>query len=308
MNVKRPRLLLVAVFMLSASCGNGVAATVGTTKISEASIDRELAAIASDADYISYLGRTQHITVRTNGRWTKPFLASVVNQRVDLVAIDRIAEREHVSPSKEQTAAAPAYAAQDVGGPAIYRGFPSWYRRELARREALVAALRVNAIRTETAQSYYDRNKTAFIKYCTSDIVTQDQNTAETARDEILGGAPFADVARSVSIDRGTGPRGGDLGCNGPTDLLPQLNRAAAAQPVGVVGAPIKTDAGWHLLLVRSRATPPLDRVRGEVQAAVEELATQRVGRALRAWLEHNRVSVAGKYGSWDERSEKVVA
>lgn len=308
MSIKRPRLLLIFVALLAASCGNGVAVTAGGTKISDKQVTRELAAIGRNPDYLSYLARTRHAQLKdSNGHWTKQFVASVVNQQVDFVALQGIAREQNVSPSREQLAVAAQYGAVDVGGAAIYKKFPHWYREQLDGREALLAALRVQAVKGVTPQSYYSGNRAQFVKYCTSDIVLASQDDADKARDAILTGTSFADEAQAVSLDKGTAPKGGDLGCNGPADLVPQLNDPAATLPLGQVSSPIRTDAGWHLLLVRSRGTPPLERVQGEVQTAIQTLSEQRVGDGLRAWLRAHRVTVASKYGTWDANDGKVV-
>jgi hypothetical protein len=305
----RPQLLLSILLALVASaCGNGIAATAGGTKITDAEVTRELGAIGRNTDYVAYLGRTRQAQIKKGGNWTKPFTASVVNQQIDFVALQAIARKQHLPLSSRQVDDAASFAQDDVGGAPIYEKFPSWYRRELRSREALLAGLRVAVVKDVTPQDYYAKNKGQFVRFCTSDIVVKTQDDAERARNQILGGASFADVARAVSLDKGTGPRGGDLGCNGPMDLAPQLNGPASTLKLEEVSAPISSDAGWHLLVVHSRSTPPLDGVQGEVDAAIQSLSEQRVGDELRAWLRTARVSVASRYGRWDSTSEKVVA
>jgi peptidyl-prolyl cis-trans isomerase C len=68
-------------------------------------------------------------------------------------------------------------------------------------------------------------------------------------RDEILAGKPFADVAREVSKCPSKA-QGGDLGYFGRGRMVPEFDQAAFTLPVGELSEPIKTQFGWHLLIV----------------------------------------------------------
>lgn len=68
-------------------------------------------------------------------------------------------------------------------------------------------------------------------------------------RDEILAGKPFADVAREVSKCP-SNAQGGDLGYFGRGRMVPEFDQAAFTLPVGELSEPIKTQFGWHLLIV----------------------------------------------------------
>lgn len=72
-------------------------------------------------------------------------------------------------------------------------------------------------------------------------------------RERILAGEKFADVA-TASSDCPSGKRaGGSLGefCRG--QMVPEFDVAAFSQEVGKVGEPVKTDFGWHIILVEAR-------------------------------------------------------
>lgn len=68
-------------------------------------------------------------------------------------------------------------------------------------------------------------------------------------REEILAGKPFADVAREVSKCPSKA-QGGDLGYFGRGRMVPEFDKAAFELPVGELSEPIKTQFGWHLLIV----------------------------------------------------------
>ncbi|MBQ9694364.1 MAG: peptidylprolyl isomerase, partial [Kiritimatiellae bacterium] len=50
-----------------------------------------------------------------------------------------------------------------------------------------------------------------------------------------------------------SGARGGDLGVFGKGMMVPEFEAAAFAQEIGKVGEPVKTQFGYHLILVTER-------------------------------------------------------
>ncbi|MEQ8704283.1 MAG: peptidylprolyl isomerase [Phaeodactylibacter sp.] len=87
----------------------------------------------------------------------------------------------------------------------------------------------------------------------------------ERAMKRIQEGEDFETVARSVSDDQSAKNNGGRIGY--VTVLFPngfyELEKAAYKVPVGKLSGPIRTDAGFHALLVHDRRPS-----RGEVEAA----------------------------------------
>ena len=63
--------------------------------------------------------------------------------------------------------------------------------------------------------------------------------------------APFEQVARQQSTDRVSAADGGELGCIDGQQLDPTFQQAAATLPLNQVSAPVQTQFGWHLILVR---------------------------------------------------------
>ena len=71
-------------------------------------------------------------------------------------------------------------------------------------------------------------------------------------RDRVLAGEDFAAVARDASECPSRG-RGGALGWFGRGRMVPEFERAAFSQPVGETGDPVRTEFGFHLVLVTGR-------------------------------------------------------
>lgn len=70
---------------------------------------------------------------------------------------------------------------------------------------------------------------------------------------QIEAGASFADLAKKHS-QCPSGRSGGELGTFGRGDMVPEFDRVVFGEAVGVVHGPVKTQFGFHLLEVTSRA------------------------------------------------------
>lgn len=94
-------------------------------------------------------------------------------------------------------------------------------------------------------------------------------------RSRILAGEDFAAVARESS-NCPSRARGGSLGAFTRGVMVPEFEKAAFSQPVGVVGEPMRTEFGWHIILVTKRE-PARERRFEEVREdlAEREIATR---------------------------------
>jgi peptidyl-prolyl cis-trans isomerase D len=108
-------------------------------------------------------------------------------------------------------------------------------------------------------QDEFDRPAMAFMSYIlvsrlldASDSAAA-RSHAEAIRQEILDGAPFADVARRESIDEGSAQLGGDLGTFGRGAMVAEFEEAAFSLPLGTVSEPVTSDFGHHLIEVSAR-------------------------------------------------------
>jgi parvulin-like peptidyl-prolyl isomerase len=90
-------------------------------------------------------------------------------------------------------------------------------------------------------------------------ILVADEATANTVRQRLLNGEDFAKVAAEVSTDTGTKDKGGDLGWFGKGAMVAEFETAAFSQKVGVIGPPVKSQFGYHIIQVLAHAEVPLD-------------------------------------------------
>jgi parvulin-like peptidyl-prolyl isomerase len=101
-------------------------------------------------------------------------------------------------------------------------------------------------------------------------------------RAKIVAGASFADVAKAESDDKGSGDNGGDLGSFGPGQMVPEFDEAAFKLPVGQVSDPIKTQYGYHLLLVEKRGAKSMEDARAEIEQKLKPEMGQKAVEALK--------------------------
>ena len=81
----------------------------------------------------------------------------------------------------------------------------------------------------------------------------------------------FAEVAKAESDDRGSSPKGGELGWFGKGMMVKAFEEAAFSMQTGEISAPIRTQYGWHILYKEGeRGIQPLDSIRSQVERQVK--------------------------------------
>jgi len=100
----------------------------------------------------------------------------------------------------------------------------------------------------ETVNKEVKMNK-EFTQVRASHLLVKTEEEVKKLREEILAGKDFAEVAKEVSMCP-SGAKGGDLGYFGRGQMVPEFDKAAFSLPVGEISEPIKTQFGWHLLVV----------------------------------------------------------
>ncbi len=83
-------------------------------------------------------------------------------------------------------------------------------------------------------------------------ILVSTEEECQALKDQIEGGADFADLAKKHSSCP-SGKEGGDLGEFGPGQMVPEFDSVVFSAERGVVQGPVKTQFGYHLLEVTSR-------------------------------------------------------
>ena len=83
-------------------------------------------------------------------------------------------------------------------------------------------------------------------------ILVKTEEDCQQIKEQIEGGADFADMAKEHS-QCPSGREGGALGEFQPGMMVPEFDKVAFSEAVGVVHGPIKTQFGFHLVEITSR-------------------------------------------------------
>jgi foldase protein PrsA len=84
-------------------------------------------------------------------------------------------------------------------------------------------------------------------------ILVADKATADTVEAKLKSGAKFEDLAKQYSTDPSSKVKGGELGFFTATQMVKPFSDAAFSQPIGVVGPPVKSPFGWHIIEVEEK-------------------------------------------------------
>ncbi|WP_243026644.1 peptidylprolyl isomerase [Thermus albus] len=120
--------------------------------------------------------------------------------------------------------------------------------------------------------------------YCARHILVPTLEAAKEVLARLAKGEAFAQVAQEVSQDPGSKEVGGDLGCEPEGTYIPAFEKALLGLKPGEVSPPVGTEFGFHVILLERTEPPgryPLEEVAEEIAQGVEDLAWERLAKAL---------------------------
>jgi hypothetical protein len=307
--------LLLPLLLGLTACGEATeraAATVDGVDISDDSLRDDLKAIDRDDAYRELLEQSYGAPLRGDapGSWNKSFVARLLTLRIFYELIEQKLEDEDVTVGKadlEEAESLVKAQLEQVGAADAFETFTTSYRRRMVRQQALIAVAQRYLL--GDPEAFFRDNPALFQLACVSHILvstdgtTEDQAKAEAdglAR-QLAGGASFAQLAQSNSDDR-SGSGGGELGCELPSRYVAEFKAAVEGAPVGQVTAPVKTQFGWHLILVTARRAATY----AEVEDQVADVQAAQTGASIDQFLgeltcaEGTRIRVLARYGTWD--------
>jgi peptidyl-prolyl cis-trans isomerase C len=105
-------------------------------------------------------------------------------------------------------------------------------------------------------------------------ILVATESEANTVSDALRKGADFQKLAGEKTIDPSGKTTGGDLGFFGKDEMVPEFSAAAFALKDGEVSAkPVKTQFGWHVIMVVERRTiaPSFEEMREQLTSELSQ-------------------------------------
>jgi peptidyl-prolyl cis-trans isomerase C len=123
---------------------------------------------------------------------------------------------------------------------------------QLAIQDVISSAASVDE---EEIKEYYQQNKEYFKgeeQVSAKHILVDTLEKAQQVKEEIASGLSFEDAARKYSSCPSK-EQGGSLGSFGRGMMVPEFENAAFEIEEGVVSEPVKTQFGYHLILVEGR-------------------------------------------------------
>ncbi len=287
---KRPFAILLILALLAApalASAASVVARVGDRVITQADLDLQFDLFLRQSTGGAALSDEQRAQLAP---LKKQYLQRMVQDAVvvqaaerlglapDEATIDRRVEqaKQRLSGEDAFLAALKQYGIPDVAtyrrmtyDAMAYKAMIGWIRERLRVSEAATRMLYL------LDQSAYAEPE----QICTAHILVPSREEAEDVIARLKDGADFAELARQVSKDPGSAPRGGDLGCVALGRFVPEFERAALALQPGQVSEPVQTQFGWHVIRMNERLPArvrPYEEVRGQIRAQIEGRAIER--------------------------------
>jgi peptidyl-prolyl cis-trans isomerase SurA len=188
------------------------------------------------------------------------------------------------------------------------QGFTISKFREQQRDKVIVGAMRQNNVKgtfsatPQQVEAYYEANKQEFatpeqlkLRMIVLNADPLDANSgdstrkmAEEIRNKVKGGADFATMAKTYSMD-GTAESGGDWGMIDRKTLNQQLTDAAFALSPGQVSPVVQIGDSFYILFCESKKTSsfiPLTEVRDGIEKKLEQVQRQK---ATQKWIDSLR-------------------
>ncbi len=115
------------------------------------------------------------------------------------------------------------------------------------------------------------------VEYNASHILVETEEEAAAIVETLAGGADFAELAKEKSTGP-SGPNGGSLGWFSSGMMVPTFEAATVELESGAVSAPVKTQFGWHVIMLNEKRTkdaPKLEDVREELDLQIRQTLAQ---------------------------------
>lgn len=156
-----------------------------------------------------------------------------------------------------------------------YKEIMSRIKRDTLGQMTLQVMMKDVTVTPEEAKEFFEANKSRFVrpaKANASHILVDSEELAQEILGKLEAGAvTFEDAAKEYSTCP-SGKEGGNLGDFEPGQMVAEFNDAVFTGELGKILGPVKTQFGYHLILINSRVescNPEYDDVKAQVEKQV---------------------------------------
>lgn len=251
-------------------------------------------------------------------------ISQIMPQLVDIEVTKAYAEEQGITVSdqevdreietiKDQLAEQAQAQGQDVGREEVFdqaleqAGITEEQLREQIREQLPVQKVQERVASDaepsqQEVEAFYEENREAQFttpeQRCARHILfTKDQREkAEDVKQQLEDGADFAELAEENSQDPGSAEQGGDLGCLGRGETVPNFDDALFGAEQGEIVGPVETQFGFHVIEVtdiNEESTESLEAVEGEIR---DQLSADLQAEEFASWVEEQRQERNVKY------------
>ena len=333
-NISIAAILLALVLSLvgtSCSAVNPTAMTVNKWTLSDSEFQSQIEAFSK---VYATSGGASKLKSTDGNSWATSYTSAFLNDQLNLQLAQIGVEERGLTVTDTDRANAKTLLEKNFttgSGTSVFGDLPVTYQQTLiegvAAQNVLAAAVVAEAQTDEGLRKLYESTKDQYQGelVCASHIlVVAGSGSSSTAatdaqyataltaikdiQSQLKGTTNFAAIASAKSQDSGSASAGGALPCSAKGTYVTEFDNAAWTQPIGVVGEPVKTKFGYHLVLVTARGQLTFDQLKDSLKQSVVDNADAIVSAELMRIAATAKISVNGRYGQFEATSAKIVA
>lgn len=144
-------------------------------------------------------------------------------------------------------------------------------------------------ISDEEIVSYFEENKESFNQeeqVNASHVLVESEELAKEIREKLVAGEDIAELAKEYSTDEGTKNNGGNLGFFGRGEMVESFDKAAFTLNIGEISEPIKSNYGYHVIIVNEKKEAKLANLEDSKDDIKEMLLEAQIPEAFNEWYE----------------------
>lgn len=202
---------------------------------------------------------------------------SIGDQAVQILMIEKVLSEEYEVTDEE------VQAEIDSSKEELGENYESFLEQNNQTEESYEKVIRLNLLQEkaledgvevtdEEIQAEYERQNT---EINASHILVEDAETAAEVKEQLDGGADFAEMAQEYSTD-GSASEGGDLGWFGLGAMVPEFEQAAFDLEIDEISDPVPSQFGFHIIKVSDkREIEGAEPLEGQEEELRNELVRQ---------------------------------